>query len=215
MTLRLTLACWLLLSGPAHAKPNEPLNVAWSYARALGIKQGEYSIELPSRVTAETWIAPESGWSFDKAKSLANLMMNAKKPKRVHRPSPEYTVLNYPNGAVALKLVDGKIVELIGLAPDWHEDKSYINFTYRMQGDLMFVNDKVNVTMALYHRLPTGMSRFDAVKLLGGDEGEQTSDLQLGEHRHTSYMYKNFIGSFMILNFQDDTLVSKQQVGLE
>jgi hypothetical protein len=216
MNLKLTLACWLLLcSGSAWAKPNEPLNVAWPYARALGIKQGEYSLERPARVTAETWVAPEGGWTFEKAKALANLMMNAKKPKRVHRPSPEYTVLNYPNGAVALKLEGGKIVSLTGLASDWDENNDYLEFTYRIKGAFTYVNDTLQVTNMMYIKLRPGMTHGEVVSALDGNYGEEISDMQFGEHRISSYVYKNFIGSFMTLTFQDNVLTGKQQVGLD
>jgi hypothetical protein len=205
---------WSLLTYPAAAKPNEPLAVAWPYARSLGVHQGEYSVEKPARVVAETWTAPEGGWDFEKARSLANLMMNAKRHKRLHKPSPEYVVLNYPNGAVALRLQNARIVSITGLANDWDENNAYEEFKWRYKGQFLYVNDDLYVTMQMYNRLRVGMSRSDVLEVLDQNHGETVSDIGTGEFQHSTYVYRNYLGSYMMLGFTNDKLSSKHQMGL-
>lgn len=71
------------------------------------------------------------------------------------------------------------------------------------------------VTKAQYTALKTGDSYAEAVKVLGC-EGEELSSNEIGGYKNVMYMWSgNGFGANMNAMFQNDGLVSKAQFGLK
>ncbi|BCA60227.1 SHOCT domain-containing protein [Sphingomonas sp. HMP6] len=72
------------------------------------------------------------------------------------------------------------------------------------------------VTKAQFDQLRDGMSYAEAVKVLGGNEGEVMSTNKFGSTKTTMYVWKGTsFGGNMNAMFQNDRLMSKAQMGLE
>jgi hypothetical protein len=69
------------------------------------------------------------------------------------------------------------------------------------------------ITMADYAALAPGTSYAEALDALGPD-GEQVSMSAAGEHRLTTYVWRNTDGSTLTVTFQDGAVAAKSQHGL-
>lgn len=76
------------------------------------------------------------------------------------------------------------------------------------------VSDSRRISMAQYGMLSTGMSYTDAVRLLGRDGQEMSSNDLAGVHT-VMYQWASSDGGNMNAMFQGDKLVSKAQFGLK
>ena len=219
----------------AQARLNESLKQSREYAQSIGIIEGEYACDgFMGRVLFESWISQGNGWSFDEAKKLASLMMNSRKYNKLKKYQFVHTVdgikinknlilLCYGNGSkkdeVWLSLLDqvdgGKIWKIEGWSSEYSSNKKYFEFRYKIKDGFVYFNDKVLVKKSMYDRISMGMSRDKILSLMGGDSGVLISEAQLFEENQTTYKYENFDGSFMILTFDKENLISKHQFGLE
>ena len=75
-------------------------------------------------------------------------------------------------------------------------------------------NSGLDITLAQYTKLATGMSRSDVESILGG-EGTQLSSYSSDDTTYSVDQWEGKNYSFVIVSFQNDKVVSKSQAGLK